>query len=69
MTSFTTIMERGHRKFIDSILKRRVFGDCNNCEEFHLLISTTPKDLKTKEELEIQICEECYNTFLFGSEK
>jgi len=68
MTSFTTIVKRGHRKFIDQNLKKRSFGDCKNCGSFHFLISTTLKDLKSKEELEMLICEECYNTFLFGSE-
>ena len=69
LANFTTILERGHRKFIDQNLKKRSFGDCKNCETFHLLISTTLKDKKTKEELEMMLCEECYNTFLFGSEK
>jgi hypothetical protein len=69
MATFTTIMERGHKKFIDQNLKKRIFGDCENCSGFHLLISTTLLSVKTNEKMEIKICEECYNTILFGSEK
>lgn len=69
MVTFTTIIDRGHQKFIDQNFKKRVFGNCGNCSKFYLLISTTLQSVKTKEKMEINICEECYNTILFGSEK
>lgn len=71
MTDFTTIMDRGHRKFIDKHMKKRNFGACDNCEDFNLLIQATLKVKKnTKyDEMEIKVCETCYNILLFGSKK
>ena len=57
MTKFTTLINRGHRRFIDKYVRKRNFGKCEQCGDFALLISyVDPADQEARWDL----CEFCY---------
>lgn len=59
MASFTTLLNRAHRRFIDKCLKRREFGACEGCGTRTLLTRFVQRS--GGDALEWTLCEECYN--------
>lgn len=61
MVSFTTLINRGKRKFQDKYLKRRSFGKCEGCGKYNLLIqyreNVGDKDC-------FLLCDFCYNMII-----
>ncbi len=56
MADFTTLMNRGHRRFIAKN-KKRVFAKCEDCGELALLIEyKDPNDVDNN----WKVCEFCY---------
>ena len=61
MTDFTTLLNRGHRRYIDTYQKRRKFGRCEGCEKPVLLLEyCDPFDRNVK----MLLCECCYAELL-----
>jgi hypothetical protein len=56
MTNFTTLLNRGKRKYIDKYLKKRIFGKCDNCGDPLLLIQYI-----SKTDITVYLCDHCYN--------
>lgn len=57
MTDFTTLLNRGHKRYVDKYLKRRKFGKCEGCDKPALLLEYCDPfdpDIKT------HLCERCY---------
>lgn len=61
MTNFTTLLNRGKRKFIDKHLKKRVFGKCEACERPDLLIQYADPD---EPEGTFKLCNHCYTEMI-----
>lgn len=59
MVSFTTLLNRAHRRYIDKFLKRRHFGACEACGSRTLLIHLIQRD--GTDVVEWDLCEGCYN--------
>jgi hypothetical protein len=59
MASFTTLLNRAHRRFIDKFLKRREFGACEACGDRTLLIKLVQQD--GTDVCKWDLCEKCYN--------
>jgi len=59
MVSFTALLNRAHRRFIDKCLQKRGFGACEACEKRSLLIHYDQKD--GSEVCEWELCEGCYD--------
>jgi hypothetical protein len=57
MSNFTTILNRGKRKFIDKHLKKRMFGKCEACDRPDLLIQYAEPALPQKS---YHLCNHCY---------
>ena len=64
MSNFTTILNRGIRRYIDKYMKKRNFGHCEGCKEFDLLIEYE----EIVDRSVWAICEKCY-TELLNTEK
>lgn len=57
MVKFTTLINRGHKRYIAKYIKKRVFGKCNGCDKPTLLLEyIDPKDSSNV----WQICEDCF---------
>jgi len=60
MTDFTTLLDRGHRRYKDKYLKKRKFGRCEGCEKPALLLEyCDPCDCTV-----LLLCEHCYAELL-----
>lgn len=59
MASFTALLNRAHRRFIDKCLHKRGFGACEACERRSLLIHYVQRD--GSDVCEWDLCEACYN--------
>jgi len=59
MASFTTLLNRAHRRFIDKFMKRRNFGACEACDRRTLLVKLVQRD--GTDICEWDLCEGCYN--------
>jgi hypothetical protein len=66
MIDFTKLLNRGHRYFIDKIVKKRKYGRCEWCDEYSLLIQYINA---TDNEIIMLVCEKCYNDMLIQEEK
>jgi hypothetical protein len=56
MVDFTTLMNRGHRRFA-AMKKKRTFNKCEDCEEYGLLLEyQDPQDSDAK----WLVCDYCY---------
>lgn len=62
MTDFTTILNRGHRMYIDKNCRSRKLGRCDGCNEYHLLIRY--KD-ETADDFYWNLCNSCYEKLIF----
>jgi len=62
MTDFTTLLNRGHRRYIDKHLKKRSFGKCEMCDKRALLVSGTQRD--GGDVICWELCERCYDGFV-----
>jgi len=62
MADFTTLMNRGHRRYIDKNLKKRFFGKCEGCERRALLVIGT--QTVEGDSLEWNLCSKCYDKFV-----
>ena len=61
MTDFTTLLNRGHKRYVDTYGKRRKFGRCEGCEKPVLLLEyCDPDDHNVK----MLLCERCYTELL-----
>lgn len=60
LPDFTTILNKGIRRYIDKNIKRRVFGKCEACGKPAMLINFNP----TGEDISWKLCEFCYTDFL-----
>lgn len=61
MSSFTTLLNKGKKRFIDKYLRPRKFGKCEGCKKSALLIEyKDDQDLKTS----MLLCERCYTIML-----
>jgi hypothetical protein len=61
MLDFTTILNRGIRRYIDKNIKKRAFGRCEGCKKPTMLIvyvDPTDKDMSW------ELCEFCYTELL-----
>lgn len=59
MVDFTTLMNRGHRRFLAHYQKRRSFGPCEDCGEYALLLEyQDPTD--EGEDATWLVCDYCY---------
>jgi hypothetical protein len=61
MTNFTTLSNRGHRRYIDTYMKKRKFGRCDGCEKPVLLLEYCDPDNRDAKML---LCEHCYTELL-----
>jgi hypothetical protein len=59
MVSFTTLLNRAHRRYIDKYLKRRNFGVCEACGSRTLLVHLVQRD--GTDVVEWDLCEGCYD--------
>lgn len=57
MTSFTNLLNRGKRRYVDKYLKKRYFGRCEGCGKLELLIQFS--DFKIANNF--LLCDNCYN--------
>lgn len=62
MVSFTTLLNRAHRRYIDKYIKERHFGACEACDRRALLINLIQKD--GMETCDWELCESCYDKIL-----
>lgn len=61
MSSFTALLNKGKKRFIDKYLRPRKFGKCEGCSKSALLIEyRDEKDSKTS----MLLCERCYTIIL-----
>lgn len=58
MVSFTTLLNRAHRQFIDKYLKKRYCGECEGCGRRTLLVKLV------NDECEWELCEWCYDKLI-----
>lgn len=66
MADFTTILNKGKKRFIDKYLKKRFFGRCEGCEErFDLLIQFYDKH----EDYTWKLCHVCYDDLMRKEEE
>lgn len=66
MTDFTTLLNRGHKMYVERHIKKKKCGRCNGCENYALLIHyTDPKD----KEYVWDLCNGCYEKLIFEAEK
>lgn len=63
MTNFTTIFNRGKKKYQDKYLKKRTFGKCEGCGNPDLLIQFGDEDVKEC----FFVCDSCYNKLITHS--
>jgi len=65
MVNFTTLINRGHQRYIAKYLKKREFGKCNSCEKPTLLMEyIDPTDSSVK----WLVCEDCFTTLQLDEE-
>lgn len=65
MTDFTTLLNRGHKMYVEKHVKKRVCGRCTGCETYALLIIyTDPEDGETT----FDLCNSCYEKLTFEAE-
>ena len=62
MTNFTSLLEKGKKRYADKYLKIRKFGKCEGCAKPALLIDYKDEDSKSS----IMLCEHCYTIILNG---
>lgn len=61
MSSFTSLLNKGKKRYIDKYLKPRKFGKCEGCSKPALLIEyKDEKDSKSS----LSLCERCYTLIL-----
>lgn len=66
MADFTTLLNRGHKYYIDKNVKNRKFGKCEGCNKMCLLMEYIEAfDPKVK----ILLCDFCYLDLLHGEEE
>lgn len=65
MANFTSLLNKGKRRFLDKYLKIRKFGKCEGCSRPSLLIEYV--DVKSPQD-SLKLCEFCY-TIIINSEK
>lgn len=58
----TSILNKGHRRYIDKWMKKRRFGKCEACDKRSLLIRTV--QTIDNESIEWNLCNKCYNKFI-----
>jgi hypothetical protein len=61
MASFTTLLNRGRKKYQDKYLKKRKFGKCEGCENPNLLIEYR---VKQGDKDYFLLCDFCYNIMI-----
>jgi hypothetical protein len=59
MVSFTALVNRAHRRFVDKYLTRREFGVCDACGRRTLLVKLIQKDGSVA--ITWDLCEGCYD--------
>jgi hypothetical protein len=62
MASFTALLNRAHRRFIDKHLKRRSFGACESCDKRTLLVRLAQES--DNDTIEWDLCESCYDKMI-----
>jgi hypothetical protein len=62
MSDFTTLVNRGIRRYVDKYLKRREFGRCEECGARALLVRLTLEEDGSSEEF--GLCNGCYDEFV-----
>jgi len=63
MSDFTTLVNRGIRRYVDKYLKRRDFGRCEECGARALLIGFAWED-DDGSITELGLCNGCYDEFV-----
>ena len=66
MIDFTKLLNRGHKYYIDKVVKKRKFGRCEACDNYSLMIQYVGGESDGEIML---ICEKCYNDFVIKEEK
>lgn len=59
MASFTALVNRAHRRFLDKHMTRRQFGACEACGRRTLLVKLVQRD--GPDAIEWDLCEGCYD--------
>jgi hypothetical protein len=59
MSDFTSLVNRGIRRYVDKYLRRRDFGRCDDCDARALLIRFLWKDGSMSTEM--ALCNGCYD--------
>ncbi len=62
MVSFTALLNRAHRRYVDKYLRRREFGACEACDKRTLLVKFVQRD--GTDTIEWDLCEGCYDTMV-----
>ncbi len=61
MADFTTLLNKGHRAYIDLYVKKRKFGDCEGCEKRDLLVEFVED---SNSDFIFRLCPNCYRKAL-----
>lgn len=66
MADFTTILNRGIRRYVDKYLRRREFGRCESCGSRALIVRAV-EDVDG-DKVEWSLCPKCYDGFVVEDE-
>ncbi len=62
MASFTALLNRAHRRYIDKYMRPRKFGACEACDKRTLLVNLVQRD--GPDSIEWDLCESCYDSLV-----
>ncbi len=62
MADFTSLMNKGHKRYIEKFMTKRYFGKCESCDRRALLIKTI--QVVDNEKIEWNLCNQCYDQFI-----
>lgn len=60
---FTTLLNKGHKRYIEKHVRPRKLGRCEGCQDYCLLIDF---ELDEEDDFVWKLCNRCYDRFLFG---
>ena len=62
---FTTLLNKGIKRYVAKYIKKRAFGHCEGCKRFDLLI----KYEEPNEDTSWSVCEKCYTELINAEEE
>ena len=60
---FTTLLNKGHKRYIEKHVRSRKLGRCEGCQDYCLLIKYEIED--EEYDIEWKLCNRCYDKFIF----